>query len=231
MAGNKLTMWRPSLVKLSNGTSTYYLSDHNRDTLTESYEMIEKSARTANGTLRKYVIASKKTWSTSWTMLPGASPQTVDGYMGALDLKDFYDSNIDNTLTLEFYTGRSIPITSGAVTFATNARTYNGLPTGHGLVVGQLLSVTSLNPVSSTLDIVNARITAVATNSVTVSTTDSGTGTITSGYAYVNTSPKGITAAASSYTATVVISSFSRTISKRLGDIDYWDCDIEFVEV
>lgn len=147
-------MWRPALIKLYNGTNTYYLSDHNREPVQEGRERIENTQRMANGTMRKYVVADKKTWTVSWSMLPSLSSQTIDGYLGAMSLRSFYESNYDNSLTLSFYSGTTSVVTQ----------------------------------------------------------------------------PKG-TLPSPTYTATVFISDFSATIKKRLGDVDYWDCTISFVEV
>ena len=101
-----ITMVRPSLITVTApGGSAQNLSDHNRQPLSISYEMIEKSQRTANGTLRKYVVATKRTFSTSWEMLPSVSSSTVDGYMGAHALKKFYEDNFDNSFVLNVYAG------------------------------------------------------------------------------------------------------------------------------
>ena len=101
-----MTMIRPSLMTITaSGGSAKNLSDHNRQPLAISYEPIEKVQRTANGTMRKYVVASKRTFSTSWEMLPSVSSQTVDGYMGAQELVKFYQDNIGKSLTLKVYAG------------------------------------------------------------------------------------------------------------------------------
>ena len=137
----------------STANLAFDLSDHSRADVRESYEQIEKSQRTANGTTRKYVINSKRSWALSWTMLPGMSSQTIDGYAGAADLKAIYDIAYDMAITLSFYVGdNSSP---------TKAKGRNPDPL---------------------------------------------------------------------YSTTVFISDFSRTIKKRLGDYDYWDCSINFVE-
>jgi hypothetical protein len=46
----------------------------------------------ANGTLRKFFIADKKTFSMSWNMLPTTRTHTADGNLGAEDLRRFYAS-------------------------------------------------------------------------------------------------------------------------------------------
>jgi ATP adenylyltransferase/5',5'''-P-1,P-4-tetraphosphate phosphorylase II len=46
----------------------------------------------SNGTLRKYIIADKRNFSTSWSMLPKLTSQTVDGFWGADAIEQFYNT-------------------------------------------------------------------------------------------------------------------------------------------
>jgi len=69
------------------------LSEHNRAPVTVSINRIEKVQRMSNGTLRKFSIADKKIISASWSNLPSRSNYTVDGFYGARDIKDFYESS------------------------------------------------------------------------------------------------------------------------------------------
>lgn len=66
------------------------ITEHNRSPISVDTERFEKTARMANGSLRKLFIADKKIVSTSWSMLPSYSTMTVDGGWGAEDLKTFY---------------------------------------------------------------------------------------------------------------------------------------------
>ena len=66
------------------------LSEHNRSAISTDIYRHEQTARMANGSLRKIHIADKKTISTSWSMIPSFSSMTIDGGMGAQDLKTFY---------------------------------------------------------------------------------------------------------------------------------------------
>lgn len=68
------------------------LSEHNRREISMSVERIEQVQRMANGDMRKFFIADKKTFSFSWEMLPGSRIYTVDNQWGALDLITFYES-------------------------------------------------------------------------------------------------------------------------------------------
>lgn len=91
----------------ATATVVYYLSDHNRSPVQESNERIETSKRMANGLMRKYVVASKKSFQIQWTMIPGLSSQTVDGYLGAMSMRDLYNNNFGKSMTLSLYVGTS----------------------------------------------------------------------------------------------------------------------------
>jgi Zn/Cd-binding protein ZinT len=99
----------PSVFKVGGKA----LTEHNRSPVSISYSVIENSKRMANGTMRKFVVASKKTFSTSWSMLPGLKSQSVDyagsssnsELLGAMDIKAFYESNYGTALNLIMYAG------------------------------------------------------------------------------------------------------------------------------
>lgn len=82
------------------------LSEHNRQPLSLDHNRIEKSQRMSNGTLRKFFIADKKNFSTSWEMLPSRSTLTVDGGYGAVDLQEFYSSVGANTFNIKIVYGQ-----------------------------------------------------------------------------------------------------------------------------
>lgn len=86
-----MTLWRPALMAF-NGNK---LTDHNRGEVSESIERIGGSVRTAKGSLRRYHVADKYSFSVSWEMLPGPSAKTVDGFWGADDIIAFYQSTVD----------------------------------------------------------------------------------------------------------------------------------------
>lgn len=71
----------------------YSLTDHNRTDIKLSPEIIEKSERMADGTMRKYVVAKKHKVSTSWTMIPSKSNLTVDNNKSSAWLEAFYFAN------------------------------------------------------------------------------------------------------------------------------------------
>lgn len=91
-----------------NGTK---VTEHNRSELNVDVERIGDSQRTMNGTMRKWYVADKKTFSCSWDNLPALTTKTVDGSMGGVAIEAFYMSNtgpftltINNTHGVETYT-------------------------------------------------------------------------------------------------------------------------------
>ncbi len=82
--------------------NTNYVTDHNRSDIGVDVERIESVKRMANGTMRKYVIADKRTISTSWENLPESSTYTVDRKWGLEEMKSFYAETLgefDLTIT------------------------------------------------------------------------------------------------------------------------------------
>jgi hypothetical protein len=77
------------------------LTDHNRDPINISTELIETQARMANGRMKKYVIAQKNTITASWTYVPSKTSETVDLNHGAAWLESFYRSNVGSPIYLK----------------------------------------------------------------------------------------------------------------------------------
>ena len=77
-----------------DGATWYPLTDHNRDTIDISNSPIEHAQRMANGRMKKYVVANKRTMSTSWSNLPSVSSNTVDLNYSSAWLEAFYKANV-----------------------------------------------------------------------------------------------------------------------------------------
>lgn len=90
---------------LNNGRLT--LTDHSRSPLAVDYELIETSSRMANGTMRKYVIDKKRSFSCAWPMLPTINSMIVDGLSNANTMKKFYELNSNNLMTLSLFHARN----------------------------------------------------------------------------------------------------------------------------
>jgi hypothetical protein len=75
-----------------NGTTWYKISDHGREALSISVDRIENAQRMADGTMRRYVIAKKRSISTSWTNIPNvATTQLANGQTGSW-MENFHDT-------------------------------------------------------------------------------------------------------------------------------------------
>lgn len=74
------------------------LTDHNRNPIDISTELIETQARMANGRMKKYVVSQKNIISASWTYVPSKTSETADLNHGAAWLESFYRSNVGSPI-------------------------------------------------------------------------------------------------------------------------------------
>jgi hypothetical protein len=93
--GYPLTLPVGSILYFDTGTDPVTptwtkISEHNRSAINIDVDRFEKTQRMSNGSLRKIWIADKKNISSSWSNLPTYSTLTVDGGMGAEDIRAFY---------------------------------------------------------------------------------------------------------------------------------------------
>lgn len=70
------------------------LSDHNRAPISITSERIENRKRMANGTMRNFVVATKRKIKTSWENIPFDDARTVDGFWGAESMTNFYNNTV-----------------------------------------------------------------------------------------------------------------------------------------
>lgn len=98
-----MTDWKSNAMMWwsTNNTTWNKITDHNRSPLDISFERIERSNRMANGTLRRYSVAKKRTLSCSWEMLPAKTTNTfggrtglgtADGGWAGEDIENFYNT-------------------------------------------------------------------------------------------------------------------------------------------
>lgn len=89
-------------VSLTGASDSWYkLTDHNREDIQVTPELIETQNRMSNGSLRKYVVAQKNKISTSWTFLPTAPTETVDGNRAGAWIEAFYKHNVGRPIYLK----------------------------------------------------------------------------------------------------------------------------------
>lgn len=88
---NSIMFWQDA------GGTFRKITDHNRSALSESPERIENKQRMADGTLRRYSVAKKRTWSCDWSLLPSTNSKgvgsltTADGGWAGEDIENFYN--------------------------------------------------------------------------------------------------------------------------------------------
>jgi hypothetical protein len=129
-------------------TTWQKLTDHNREPISISQELIESQARMANGRMRKYVVTQKSTISVSWNYVPSfnfkrnssnglfltgdENQLTADGNVSAAWLESFYQNNSKLPIYLklissEYTTDTALgALPSGTIATAqTGSKTYN----------------------------------------------------------------------------------------------------------
>jgi len=77
------------------------LTDHNRDPISVSQEIIESQSRMANGRMKKYVVAQKNNISVSWSYVPSKTSETADLNHGAAWIESFYKTNVGSPIYLK----------------------------------------------------------------------------------------------------------------------------------
>lgn len=90
------------LIYFRGKTSEGFLTDHNRSELSVSYEEVGNTGRTASGSMRGYVVARKRSWTCNWSMVPGNSRVTIDGFWSINELESFYRENL-GVFDVSFY--------------------------------------------------------------------------------------------------------------------------------
>lgn len=115
-----------------NGTTWYKLTDHNREPIDISPELIETQSRMANGKMRKYVVAQKNKISSSWKYVPSKTSECVDGNYGGAWLESFYKANAGIPIYLKVVSSELDPdpaagsVPSGTfATAQTGSKTYS----------------------------------------------------------------------------------------------------------
>lgn len=81
-------------VSADNGTTWYTLTDDNRQPVKIGYEVIEKTSRMADGTLRRYVVARKHKISSSWQNVWSKTSMSSDSGKAGAWIKSFYEANV-----------------------------------------------------------------------------------------------------------------------------------------
>ena len=77
------------------------LTDQGRAPVTKSRDERSVVVELANGTRKRYIKAVKYTFTTSWSWLPDAAVDTIDGYAARQDMAELFNNG--DTHLLQFY--------------------------------------------------------------------------------------------------------------------------------
>lgn len=118
--------WTDNALIFWNDSGTWRkITDHNRAPLAISTERIENKQRMVNGTLRRYVVGKKRTFTCSWDMIPSENNvvyggktgmNTADGGWAGKDIETFHN-NTDGSFQMKIRKGtdESKAITDGTI--------------------------------------------------------------------------------------------------------------------
>lgn len=67
------------------------ITDHNRGPVSTSFEKIMTEKRMVDGTLRRFVVAEKRTFKVDWKELYTNSDYVIDGFWSFDEMKSFYE--------------------------------------------------------------------------------------------------------------------------------------------
>ena len=81
-----------------DGSAWVKISDHGRSPLSISVELIETKTRMADGTLRRYVVAKKRTFSCSWENFPDKATAFLANGQDGDWMEQFYNTHDDSFL-------------------------------------------------------------------------------------------------------------------------------------
>lgn len=102
---NTLMEW-----SIDGGTNWTKISDHGRSPLSVSVERKEAKQRMANGRLRRYVVAKKRTWSCSWENIPDKAVSFLANGQHGQWMEDFHNDN-DGSFLMRLRSGSDVDTT------------------------------------------------------------------------------------------------------------------------
>jgi hypothetical protein len=89
----------------TNGGSTWTkISDHGRTPVSINVTRIEKQQRMADGRLRRYVVAKKRSFSCSWKDIPSVATELLANGQPGEWMENFHDT-VDGSFHMRFRAG------------------------------------------------------------------------------------------------------------------------------
>jgi hypothetical protein len=209
-------------IHLSLDNLTWYkITDHNREPINISTELIESQSRMANGNMRKYIVSKKDKISVSWKYVPSRTDVrldngtiveylTADNNLAAGWLESFYKANAGLPIYLKVISSEyeSEPLLNAVPSNASNnfktAAQLSSLSSNTYTTAQETTALSSLSGLES-LDTANE--TSINPDGLVM-----GNAT---GFKVYN----------------VFMTDFSKTIINRTRLSDYVDMNIEFTEI
>jgi len=137
-----------------DGSNWYALTDHNRQPISITYNLVEQADRMANGTMRKYVIARKFTHKVSWKDVPTLDSYLVDAPSnGPAWIKAFYEGNYSNPVYVRFIFAQQEPQQNNYPAAGTYTSSQNQNPIGTNPQTGNAWNVYQAFMTTFTYDI------------------------------------------------------------------------------
>jgi hypothetical protein len=184
-----------------DGVTWYKLTDHNRDPIDITPELIESQSRMANGKMRKYVVAQKNKISTSWKYVPTVTDLKIN------NISQNADINYSAGWIESFYKANAgIPVYIKVISSEYNVEpTLGNVPSSSGNNFKTAAELSTLSGSSYTNSQESTAITAQGSAARPNAT----------GLKIYN----------------VFMTNFSKTIISRTKNTDYVDISIEFTEI
>lgn len=110
---NPIMEWKDPRPASPTYNQWVLISDHGRSPLAMSVERIENKQRMANGTLRRYTVAKKRTWSTSWENLPDKAVTFLANGKHGQWMEDFHN-DVDGAFDMRIRSGSDRDVNLGA---------------------------------------------------------------------------------------------------------------------
>jgi hypothetical protein len=89
------------------------ITESNRSELSVSTSYLMNEQRMVNGTLRRYVVANKRTWQLSWQDLFSKASFVIDGAWSGEEMRTFYNDLFGGSFELTIYEGEAARKTVG----------------------------------------------------------------------------------------------------------------------
>lgn len=101
--------WKDNPIMTWNGNK---ITDHGREPLSVSSERFGTDQRMHNGSLRRFNVAKKRTWTITWNMIPSVNGvtdgiSTADGGYSGSQIEAFYEAN-DSSFRMVLRNGSAI---------------------------------------------------------------------------------------------------------------------------